>query len=367
MTIYDKLPLYDGPRKLARIEEVCEILPIEGADAIECARIQGWYVVVKKGEFSVGDPCVFIEIDTILPPHSAWEFLEKNNYRVRTIKLRGQLSQGLVLPVSILEQEPFDPELKCASFPGNPLGLPGGSLQMGQDLTRTLGVKSYDKEQVLVLNGGVRVQSGDSAGAFPSWVPKTDEPRIQGELGLLQELTGEPYTITEKLDGTSATYCLDLEGNFLCCSRNMARKDGDNVYWNMARKYNIEAFIREHPNTVIQGEIVGPGIQNNPMGLLETDFYVFNWVRSPEEYNPFSLEASTLTNHGFKLVPMCEYGKVFDYTLEKLLERARGTYANGNHREGIVVRSAYPKRVRGGHAGRLSFKVINNDYLLKEK
>ena len=97
-------------RKLVSIQVVERVAPIEGADQIEQARVMGWTVVVKKGEFSPGDRCVFFEIDSVLPDGAPWaEFMRPRGFRVRTLKLRGVLSQGLALPVSILDGEVPEP------------------------------------------------------------------------------------------------------------------------------------------------------------------------------------------------------------------------------------------------------------------
>ncbi len=143
-------------RKLVSIQRVEEISPIAGADLIVEARIMGWRVVVKKGELAAGDPCVFFEIDSVLPDGPAWaEFMRPRGFRLKTAKLRGVLSQGLALPVTIL----------------------GGEVPpVGTDVRERLGVVKYEP---------VLPDDREVAGPFPASVPKTDEIRLQSALGVL--------------------------------------------------------------------------------------------------------------------------------------------------------------------------------------
>src|SRR5688500_1858803 len=164
-------------RRLVSIQTVESIAPIENADNIVQARVMGWTVVVKKGEFVDGDPCVFFEIDSVLPDGPAWsEFLRPRGFRVRTMRLRGVLSQGLALPVAILNGA--DVETLRSS-----------------DLRERLGVIKYET---------ALPDAKEIAGPFPVRVPKTDEIRLQSALGVLDELAGKDFFVTTKLDGTSA-------------------------------------------------------------------------------------------------------------------------------------------------------------------
>lgn len=184
-------------RKLVSVQSVERVDPIDGADRILRARVMGWDVVVKKGELRAGDPCVFFEIDSVLPDGPAWsEFMRPRGFRVKTMRLRGVLSQGLALPVDILD---------------------GDVPPVGTDLRERLGVTKY--EAVLPADGTV-------AGPFPARVPKTDEIRLQSALGVLDELRGHDFVITTKLDGTSTTYFVDEAGELVVCSRNWALAKG---------------------------------------------------------------------------------------------------------------------------------------------
>ncbi len=336
-------------RKLASIQTVHALEPIAGADAIELARIQGWQCVVKKGEFAVGDHGVFFEIDSQPPDEPRYAFLwtprsaaapvaRPANYRLRTIRLRGALSQGLLL--------------RLADFPELSADLPPGD-----DLTDILGITKW--EAPVPLNG-------DVAGPFVPGVPKTDETRVQSEPGVIDELLGLPYVITLKCDGTSATFGLRPHtGEFLVCGRNWAIKDGDNAYWHVARSLRLEEILRQHPDIVIQGEIVGPGIQKNRLGLRQVSLCAFNvYFRPQARYFDHDEAAAFLAEARIPMVAVVERGGSFGHSLESLLALAEGVYpGTKNEREGIVIRPATERRC-ALLSGRLSFKAINNRFLL---
>lgn len=331
--------------KGATIQRIKEIVPIPGCDNIELAKVLGWQCIVKKGEFKVGDSCVYIEIDSLLPIKPEYEFLRKNCYkklpdgsewfRIKTIKMKGQLSQGLVLHADIV---PYDEQA---------------------DVSKYLGVKHYEKP-----TPGANL-SGEAKGNFPVFLTKTDETCIQSVPELIDALKGKPYYITTKLDGTSATYYIK-DGQFGVCSRNLELKESEsNVYWQIARKYKIEESLRRaaaisKEDLCIQGEIVGAGIQKNPMNLADKQFFVFN-IRSITEGVKYSLNYITRLAQLFDLtpVPIEEAGQYFNCTVDQLLEKSKGKYTGTDHnKEGIVVRAADQS---------ISFKVVNNDYLLKEE
>ena len=244
--------------KLAEINTINEIKPIEGADKIELARVEGWQSVVKRGEFNVGDRIVFIPIDTVLQPAVWNSFLHDKSdptkpIRVKTVKLRGTISQGLIFPLTILPDPFFEHEI-------------------GTDVADLIGVTKYEKPIPVQLMGQVK-------GNFPSHlVSKTDEDNLKSNIKVLDELReADEVEATLKVDGTSATYIKELDGTFHVCSRNMELKDTeDNVYWQMARKYNIEENLKA--GFAIQGEISGPSIQGNPAGCDAVSLVVFNVI-----------------------------------------------------------------------------------------
>lgn len=206
-----------------------------------------------------------------------------------------------------------------------------------------------------------------------SFIPKTDEIRIQSAPELLELLAGKPYYITAKLDGTSATYAYDGEQERpLVCSRNRTLiEPDDSVYWRIAKKYDLCRKVQEWPKYAIQGEIVGPGIQGNKLGLSEIDFFIFNVLNlSTSKLMPFDHVEMIGKLWGVKTVPVIETGGWFEGDLESMLCKAEGKYeGTDNEREGIVVRKWHDDEYvdTHNHKGRLSFKVISNKFLLKDK
>lgn len=316
-------------RKLASVQRIVELTPIEGADRIEEATVMGWSVVVKKGEFEEGDLCVFFEVDSTLPKEAPWAaFMDTRRFRVKTIRLRKVLSQGLALPLSI---------------------LPEGEYEEEDDVSELLGVTKWE----LPIPG----EGSQTKGLFLPGVPKTDETRIQSSLRLLRSLDGKPYYFTQKDDGTSATYGL-IDGYFSVCSKNLELKSGSGHYWEMAEKYHIEDYLI--PGLVVQGEICGPGIQENRLGLEEKEFHVFNMFNyETQKYLNWDSVVEFCRLHDWQTVKELERGEAFSYSLPELLKKAEGTYPlSRKRREGIVVRS-FDKQI--------SFKVISNSFLLKDE
>lgn len=331
-------------RKLVSIQHIEALEPIAGADQIVKARVMGWDVVVKKGEFAPGDPCVFFEIDSVLPDGAAWaEFMRPRGFRVKTVRLRGVLSQGLALPVAILPAG--------AALPAQ-----------GVDVHELLGVVKYEPELP---------DSREVTGPFPGAVPKTDELRLQSALAVLDELRGLPFYVTTKCDGTSATYYRAPDGEFTACSRNWALAPGPNPVWRMAEHHRLPAILP--PGFAVQGELCGPGIQQNRLGLAELTLLVFSVldVRAGRRLDHGELVAFA-ADHGLTTVPIEEVvtgerAASYPHTLAHWLERARGEYpGTRNRKEGIVVRPL-TELLSPTLGGRLSFKVINNDFLLKDE
>ncbi len=341
-------------RKLASVQRVLEVVPIAGADAIEAVRIHGWTCVVKKGAFAVGDRGVFFEIDAVPPDLAPYRFLwavkgvipgegaRPKSFRIRTKTLRGCLSQGLLL--SFAE-----------------LGL-DGEFADGDDLTARLGVEKY--EPALTMG------AMDLRGPFPGRVPKTDEMRVQSVPAVLDELRGLPYVATLKCDGTSATYLVDpYDGSFHCCGRNWSVREGDNAYWLVAKQLDLDAKLRaKEGRYAIQGELCGPGIQKNLLGLTRTRLFVFSVYDLVAMRFVSDGEMRALCDElGLDAVPVVEAGESFAHDQASLLALADGRYeGTKNPREGIVIR---PRDERRSEAlgGRLSFKAISNRYLLAER
>jgi RNA ligase (TIGR02306 family) len=242
-------------RKLASIQKVLDIQPIPNADAIECLTVLGWKVVAKKNEFKVGDLVVYFEVDSILKERPEVEFLRKSNFRIKTIKLRGQVSQGLCLPLSILAGE---------------VELPHDPYAEGDDVTSVLEVVKYEPYIPAQLAGTVK-------GSFPDFMHKTDEVRIQTVPSILTRHQNKKFYVTEKVDGSSMTVYL-RNGEFGVCSRNLELKETEgNSLWKTARELDLENKLKSlDRNMALQGELVGPGVQGNKYKLDKLNFFIFN-------------------------------------------------------------------------------------------
>lgn len=343
--LHAKLP---EMRKLASIQRITAIDPIEGADAIEVASVLGWKVVVKRGEFQVGDLAVYMEIDSVPPDEPEYRFLWKNtemrpnNFRIKTVKLRGQISQGILFPMTVVHEG----------------GLTAFCGQEGDDMTEVLNVTKYEAP---LPRGGA-----DIAGQFFDGVPKTDEERVQSETGqrLLRNLWNRPYYITTKCDGASMTVAMH-DGQPKVASRNYRlAHNPDSPYWRAA--YNegengltLLDFVESHPNLAVQGELVGPGVQNNRLGLVVPMCLVFTIYDRDLGVRLSLTEMQECAADWFWLVPLLEWDSAFNYDQDDLLRMAEGKYeGTKNEREGIVIRSVDP-------FDSISFKAISNRFLLK--
>jgi RNA ligase (TIGR02306 family) len=345
-------------RKMASIRKIDDIRPIDGADAIECAVVGGWTVVIKKGEFAVGDLAVYCEIDSWIPTELA-PFLSKGKEprvyegvrgeRLRTVKLRGQLSQGLLLPLTVM-----NPRM-------NELGDYLDDAE-GFDCSEWLNIKKWEMQVPAQLAGQVK-------GNFPSLIPKTDQERAQN---LVKEIVGAnemgmKFEVTEKLEGSSMT-CYLIDGVFGVCSRNLDLKEtADNAFWQTARADDVEGLMREvGDNFAIQGELIGPGIQGNIYKLSKPEFHVFDVysVAEGRYLNPAE-RRGLIEMMGLKHVPVIAHNAELYDTLgvtdiPGLLKFAEGTSKlnPAQEREGVVF-----KEMNGG----FTFKAISNKYLLGEK
>lgn len=373
-------------RHLATIRKIKELRPIHNADRIEVAVIDGWECIVNKSDgFKVGDLVIYIEIDSVLPPKPEFSFMEKYKYRVKTIKLRGQVSQGLVLPLKILEDN--DPTAEYTEIM---------SIEEGFDVTDVLGIKKYDPEAVkekawwskLAVQNKVEfpwwlkpfkrisfirnwwINKHKTIDDFPTFIKKTDEERIQNVPVWFDRIKyGEiPLTITEKMDGTSATFFLK-DGKFGVCSRNKwLLKEDDSPYWTVAKKYCIEEVLRNLAGFgnnkglyVLQGEIIGKGIQGNKYHLSDFMFMPFNLIINGKRL-PYEQMVNALEPTSLNCVPLVEKHLVIpeSWEIQDLVNYSKGIskYRNGKEqREGIVCRN---------ESHHISFKVINPDFLLKE-
>jgi len=339
----------------ATIQRIKDIQPIPDADKIELATVMGWQLVTaKENNFKANDFVIYVEIDSITEDRPEYEFLRDRNFRIKTIKLRGQISQGLILPVSLLGDAWIDYTENGIDmlYPvGNGLwaNVPYPHYNEGDDVSEILGIKHYEKPLPLEL-------SGMAIGSFPSFLSRTDEDMVQSCLRKLDALQGKPYYITVKVDGMSATF-YKWEERFGVCSRNLELKEHENnVFWKLAHKYSLETI---KDGIYLQGEVAGPGIQKNKLGLKEPDLFIFNvkHIQGNKQIS-FTEMVQTLEYPGkCKMVPVLASGDNFSLKLNDLIELANHVkYDNGAAAEGIVVRS---------QDGLISFKCMNNNYLLK--
>ncbi len=350
-------------RQLATIQKIAEVQPIEGADAIVKVRVKDWWCVAKKDEFLVDDLCVYFEIDSLLPvTNPAFEFLAKGTkpktmvieektytgYRLKTIRLRGQISQGLALPLRVLKI--YSPVLGVNLF------------NVGEDISEALEIVKYEAPIPAQLTGKVK-------GTRPSFIPKTDEERIQNIGKLIEQYQGKKFYISEKLDGSSASY-YKKDGEFGVCSRNLSLIDTPgNTFWELARKYHLDEILPE--GFAVQGEAVGHGIQNNPLCIEGHDLYIYNVIDLAENrYLDFDEFMEFCEEHKLKRVPIIDPNFTLSGSVELLLKLADGKsiLCPTANREGLVLRPLEEvQEYIGGSMQRFSFKIISNDYLLKNE
>jgi RNA ligase (TIGR02306 family) len=337
-------------RKLVSIQRIASLTPIEGADFIELAEILGWRAVTRKGEFKVGDLCTYFEVDSILPEQDVFEFMRPRKFRVKSMRLKGTLSQGLALPVSSLN-------------------LNISYLQEGDDVTKQLGVTKYDPYEA---SGPSARLGGKVKGMLPVFIRKTDEYRLQSYPKLFNEFEGLNIYQTIKLDGSSMTvyYNKNIPFPFGVCSRNLnLDKDETNAFWKVALNYDLEEKLADlNESVILQLELCGPGVQKNPLGLKELDAFAFNVFFLDKGVYGGKEDLIRITKLlGVKTVPI-EDEYVFNHTLDDFLKKAEGLYeGTKNPREGIVIRPIEARYSAVLGYSLLSAKILNNEYLLKEK
>lgn len=383
-------------RALAYTARCGVIKPIEGADNIELMAVNGWNVIVKKGEFKEGDLCVYFEIDSKLPVREWSEFMLKKHYKVKTMKLNkfGVISQGLALPTNVFDiaipnEENIDLTEKLDVV-----------YSVDEDNKRKAEISKYDKMRQRHLDlfkknklvkwlykrmWGKRLlfiflgKKRDTR-TWPEWVSKTDEERCQN-LPYLFPGDGTEWIVTEKIDGTSTTFTMKRKRrktDFYVCSRNVCFDKPEkadrcyyesNVYLEMADKYNIEEILTEmledHDDVefiTIQGETYGQGIQNRDYGMDYHDFMAFNLIfgyktGEVQRFNPLEM-SSILAWYDIPCVPVVHDCYVLPSTCQELLDYAADDISriDGGMREGVVLRTK---------DGKQSFKAVSNEFLMK--
>lgn len=353
----------DSTRKLVTIQKIKSISPIPDADAIEVAEVLGYKVVVKKNEFKIGDKCVFFEIDSILPVTSWSDFLKDKHdptkpIRLKTIKLRKQISQGLALPLAACSL--------IDTFYHDGSGVWKEALPVGLDLTSTLGVTKYEPVIPAQLFGKIK-------GKFPSFLIKSDQKNIQTYPDVLREIQGKNISVTLKMDGTSVTFYnnpdLTEKGKevFGVCSRNLDLKPDETIYWKMAQKYDIERKMKDlFPWYAVQGECYGPGIQDNRMGAKENLFAAYDiidirdhrfvgWDKFKDITGALGLPTVPVVFEG--ICPWSSYEEVMQFADQQM-------YAQDLPAEGIVIKTV-DEDYSNVLDGRLSFKAISRVFKLK--
>ena len=343
-------------RKLASIQKVVELNPIEGADKIEVCTVLGWKCVVKKGEFKPNELGVYFEVDSILPiDKPEFAFMDKHRGRVKTVRLRKQISQGLFFPLSAITYADLT------------------NLNEGDDVTELLGIKKWEPQE---FEHGANL--GGRHRNFPKFLRKTDEIRIQAMPKFLERHNGKLFYIAEKVDGSSCSlYFLKDEmydkpaNTFGVCSRNLEcdrpEPDGSiNAFWKFVIDNNIEEKMRNlNMNICVQGELAGPGIQKNKYKLDKLEMFLFNaYDLVTQKY----LSKKHLTDFAkalnMKTVPIVDE-IVLNHTVDELVQMsiAKSVLNDSTYREGIVCRPI--NEDSDIDIDRASFKVINPEFLLQ--
>ena len=390
--------IINDKRALAYVVTIDEIRPIEGYDRVEYARTNGWWVIINKADsLSVGDKCVYFEVDSkVNPLDDRFAFLEKRDYRIKTIKMCKVYSQGLLIPLSnfpelgdldvntdvtdalkVIYYVPADNERK-ANTP-DPMAKYKSMAARHPKLAkqkwfRWLMRRGWGRKFLFIFFG----KKKDTPKGWPTHFPfihKTDEERCEN----LPQMLGHPnpLIVTEKLDGTSTTFILERKGKkkfeFYVLSRNVRQRDekqscyhDHNIYWDMAFKYDVENKLREylddHPNLTyvcIQGESVG-SVQGNPLKLAEDDFYAFNFIDSESGRWTSDVAAAEVAKMGIKWVPILDTHFMMPNDMEefKQMATAKSAVNPAVMREGIVLRDP---------ATDFSFKNVSREYLLKHE
>jgi len=354
-------------RKLASIQTITDIQPIEGRDRIVLATVEGWHVIVTK-DFNIGDKVIYCEIDSVMPEKPEFEFLRSKKFHIKTMKMAGVVSQGICFPMDILPEKYRD-------------------LDVGEDVTEIIGVTQYeptmDKEpdcdgyksknakkypKFLMRFAWFRklVLPQKRKGGFPTFISKTDEERVQNMPWIVNDK--REWVATEKIDGQSGTWALVRHKGlfrdkfeYIVCSRNLRLVHPDNSsYWKVSEKYQIENALKnmigDRDWIAIQGECIGPKIQKNKYKRDDFEMYVFNLIYPTGRVD--SIRAKSICeNKGFNFVPILDRHFIMPDTVDDVLSFADGvSVLSETLREGLVFRSL---------DGKQSFKAVSNQFLLK--
>lgn len=366
----------DTIRKLASVQKITDIRPIDGADKIEVCQIEGYEVVCKKGEHKVGDLIVYAECDSVFPDKPEFEFLRDCKFRIKIRKFRKQVSMGIIFPLTILPDK----------YRNSP---------QGTDVTEPMGIQKYDpqlqeekalaennkpKSKVLKFFMGFKLfrlvyfKLNRKDKGWPGWFAHTDECRIEQCLSVLTSRPNSEWFITEKCDGQSGAFFIEKvhkwglsKLNFGVCSRNIRLAKDNSNYWFVAEKYDIEKKLLslKKSGIVINGEICGGKVQGNKYAITGLDLFVFNVIDNGRKYSLEEMVEFCKT-HGFKHVPILKESWIFtnpDRPVQEIIKEitdlsiGKSTLNDKVWREGIVVRLKSDPNI--------SWKKINPEFLLK--
>lgn len=379
-------------RELAYVVKVDEIRPIEGADRVEVAIVNGWHIMVRKDQFKPGDLAVYFEIDSKVPAEEPFMFLEPKHFKIKTQKyFKGTvISQGLLmsfedfgwekdayklgdfltqkLKVTYAVEE--DNARKASSVDKyKKMAQRHGKLFSHQPF-RWLMRRTWGKKVLFLFFG----KTSDKKTGWPAWVAKTDEERVENMPWIFDNKS--PFVATEKIDGTSTTFTIKRgkfgKNDFYVCSRNVVFDKPDkncfydtNVYIEMAEKYDIEkileSILTDDPTldwVTLQGETYGAGIQKRDYGLKEHRFAGFNFITSKEGRWDSVRAAKFMTQYNIPWVPILDENYILPDTIEELraFSHSEGSRIDGVIKEGIVFRS---------QDGSMSFKCVDPEFLIK--
>lgn len=397
--------IINGERALAYTARCGVIEPIEGADNIDLMQVNGWRVIVKKGEFKEGDLCVYFEIDSKVPEKEWSEFLASKHYKVKSMKLGkfGVISQGLALPVDVFDvQIPAEENVDVTELLGVTYAVDEDNVRKARSNKgakynamaarnkelfrkkpfRWLMRRQWGRELLFIFFGKKR----DNPKAFPTHFPyikKTDQERCENMTWILKDKT--PFIVTQKCDGSSGTYILERKKNlfknkfeFYVCSRNVRQLNPEqdcfyeeNYYWQAAIKYNIKDklmdYMLKHPELTYvcwQGEVCGPAIQKNPHGLSEIEFFCFHMIDSKIGKYDIRDAKKIWDEYNMVSVPIVSEDYIMPDDFEEFKLEADGYYdasvcdgQKKKSREGFV----YYKTTDPN----FSFKNVSRKYLLK--
>ena len=389
-------------RELAYVVTIDEIRPIEGYDRVEHARVGGWWVIVRKDQFKVGDLAIYIEIDSKVPEKEPFMFLEKRHFKVKTLKMCKVISQGLLMSPEDFNWNPAD--LTVGEFLTEKLGITYADAEdnkrkapsvdkykkmaqrhgklFAKQPFRWLMKRKWGRKLLFIFFGKKKDKKNTwPVNQFPG-VAKTDQERCENMPWILEDKT--PFIVTQKCDGSSGTYILEKKGKnkyeFYVCSRNvrMVKEDQEcyygshNYYWEVAIKYDIETkmkrWLTKNPDATWvcwQGEICAPGIQKNPHKLTETHFYCFHWTDSINGRLPITIASSLWNDYNMEVVPIIDTNYILPDNFDEFKASVDNVFYKPRicegHKDCLIEGYVYYKTTDPT----FSFKNVSRTYLLK--